>query len=551
MQSGELIMTQVRNHRRNRMKYTVIDLFAGAGGLSLGFKQTNRINIVAAAENNPNARKTYKRNFKEVERLYSDVRTIDYAELKDSVGKVDIVIGGPPCQGFSNANRQHSTIISMNNRLVKEYVRAICELQPKAFVMENVAMLRSQVHRFLIEENDLQDERILKLTLKEDAIELLQKQSCDISLEDLIKLAAADSQYKWAESFYKTINLLYRYRINQSKFNSSLEKHSAKLAFQLKEILGFSEESELTNVLQQYDINMANQLLHYMDCKQDFSETIISIEKAISIQRALMKMDELRDNNIHIFEYRENDEHITAIVKSYAVLDYIKGILEHEPYNYKLSENTLNAINYGAPQRRERFILVGLKDNLNAEYKIPTPQYTEGNYRTVYDAISDIQEITPFTELTADYIELPPHPDATGLEKELRGKLLYNHIATATRETAMARFKALKAGENFHDLNPSLKTTYSNAARTQNTIYMRLKYKEPSGTVVNVRKSMWIHPELDRAISIREAARLQTFPDTFIFEGTKDSQYQQVGNAVPPFLARAIANSIISILDKC
>ena len=153
--------------------------------------------------------------------------------------------------------------------------------------------------------------------------------------------------------------------------------------------------------------------------------------------------------------------------------------------------------------------------------------------------------------MTADYIELPPHPDATGLEKELRGKLLYNHIATATRETAMARFKALKAGENFHDLDPSLKTTYSNAARTQNTIYMRLKYKEPSGTVVNVRKSMWIHPELDRAISIREAARLQTFPDTFIFEGTKDSQYQQVGNAVPPFLARAIANSIISILDKC
>ena len=62
--------------------------------------------------------------------------------------------------------------------------------------------------------------------------------------------------------------------------------------------------------------------------------------------------------------------------------------------------------------------------------------------------------------------------------------------------------------------------------------------------------SMWIHPELDRAISIREAARLQTFPDSFIFEGTKDSQYQQVGNAVPPFLAKAVAESIISILDQ-
>ena len=79
---------------------------------------------------------------------------------------------------------------------------------------------------------------------------------------------------------------------------------------------------------------------------------------------------------------------------------------------------------------------------------------------------------------------------------------------------------------------------------------MRLKYDEPSGTVVNVRKSMWIHPELDRAISIREAARLQTFPDSFIFEGTKDSQYQQVGNAGPPCLAKAVAESIISILDQ-
>ena len=61
---------------------------------------------------------------------------------------------------------------------------------------------------------------------------------------------------------------------------------------------------------------------------------------------------------------------------------------------------------------------------------------------------------------------------------------------------------------------------------------------------------MWIHPVLDRAISIREAARLQTFPDSFIFEGTKDAQYQQVGNAVPPFLARALAQSLIDILDR-
>ena len=121
------------------MAYKVIDLFAGAGGLSLGFMQTGRFEIVAAAENNPGARKTYKRNHK-LARLYPDVRTIDYTELEESCGEIDVVIGGPPCQGFSNANRQHTTIISMNNRLVKEYVRAVRELEPKAIVFDVAAV---------------------------------------------------------------------------------------------------------------------------------------------------------------------------------------------------------------------------------------------------------------------------------------------------------------------------------------------------------------------------------------------------------------------------
>ena len=90
--------------------------------------------------------------------------------------------------------------------------------------------------------------------------------------------------------------------------------------------------------------------------------------------------------------------------------------------------------------------------------------------------------------------------------------------------------------------------TYTNIERTQNTVYLRLKNSEPSGTVINVRKSMWIHPELDRAISVREAARLQTFPDNFRFYGPKDSEYQQVGNAVPPMLARVITKQILKYI---
>lgn len=124
-------------------------------------------------------------------------------------------------------------------------------------------------------------------------------------------------------------------------------------------------------------------------------------------------------------------------------------------------------------------------------------------------------------------------------------------MVTKTTDTAMERFRALKQGQNFHSLKDSMKTnTYTDAARTQNTIYLRLNYDEPSGTVVNVRKSMWIHPTQDRAISVREAARLQTFPDSFVFCGSKDKQYQQVGNAVPPIMAKSIAEKLAQILEK-
>ena len=142
--------------------------------------------------------------------------------------------------------------------------------------------------------------------------------------------------------------------------------------------------------------------------------------------------------------------------------------------------------------------------------------------------------------------------DISDLAKELRNtKVLKNHIITKTTDVAMERFRALNQGENFHALDDSLKTnTYTDISRTQNTIYLRLDYEQPSGTVVNVRKSMWVHPVKDRAVSVREAARLQTFPDSFVFVGTKDKQYQQVGNAVPPIMAKAIAKKLASQLKK-
>ena len=105
-------------------KYRTIDLFAGAGGLSLGFSQTGLYDIKVAFENNPIMQETYRRNHPKVD-VRGDVCSADYREIQESYGPIDVVIGGPPCQGFSNANRQKSYAVSQNNMLVKQYIRAV------------------------------------------------------------------------------------------------------------------------------------------------------------------------------------------------------------------------------------------------------------------------------------------------------------------------------------------------------------------------------------------------------------------------------------------
>lgn len=143
--------------------YNTIDLFAGAGGLSLGFMQTKKFDIKVAFEFNPAMQETYRKNHPGVV-VFGDVREADYTMIKEKYGDIDVVIGGPPCQGFSNANRQKNHAINQNNTLVKQYIRAILELKPKAFVMENVSMLRSEVHRFYLcgDDQELVDKAIAK-----------------------------------------------------------------------------------------------------------------------------------------------------------------------------------------------------------------------------------------------------------------------------------------------------------------------------------------------------------------------------------------------------
>jgi len=528
-----------------------IDLFAGAGGLSFGFQQTGKFQIVAAAEINDNARETYRKNIVFDDKKFTFINNVcdyDFAALNKKVGGIDVVIGGPPCQGFSNANRQRNHVINMNNGLVKEYFRAIKEIKPIAFVMENVSMLESDKHRFYDSYKDCNEINMLikngfNIPKRDDSIFISATEYEGVDLLNVIKHHTLIKQYLIPEILFKMLNTLNKHYNNDSRMKKYLEKYSNALKKQLAVYI--------ISIKDMNDCYYAKVKIRMTRISQSLScESITRVKKdiadIISLQKALVSANEIYQNRL-IGKYKCIDGVYSFFTKSFSVIDYINAILGDE---YEQRGDTLHAEWFGVPQYRRRHIIVGIrKDKYAGGVLLPQRQKNMPIF-TVWDAIKDLAayEVSYSKEAPKLIYSKTDDIGKYGILMRKGSRGISNHITTNTTPLAMKRFKAIEPGKNFHSLSKKLKTTYAKPERTQNTIYLRLNPYEPAGTVVNVRKSMWIHPKLDRAITVREAARLQSFPDKFIFFGTKDSQFQQVGNAVPPLLAKAIADNIANIL---
>lgn len=532
-------------------KYRVLDLFAGAGGMSLGFIESGHYEIAVAIESNPHARATYQQNHPGTH-LLSDVRDItDFDAFRDTYGRFDVIIGGPPCQGFSNANRQNHNLVNQNNRLVKKYVEFIIELEPTAFVMENVTMLKSSTHRFYLSREDQEAVLSWNLPLRRDTMHLFRGEcpvrdvTAHLTNQDVLR------ELVLPRPIYDVLHKSLKNVERPEKRANTLRKTSSRLWTQMASLIGRPHRPADYGRIED---DFLTDFLAYVQGRTSFEALNGKLATYCALQQMWMSSLELLDNGIVIGGLTVDASGISAQVESYPVLEYIKRRLRPR---YHISDGILNAARFGAPQLRDRYIMIGIhKDRVKIAVPeiLPQEEFTEDQYRTVKDAIGDLESVPPHSDVKGAPIALPPIACPNRLAESLRdAPMLHNHVATATRPTALRRFAVLGPGQNFHDLAPDfVRDTYTLPERTQNTIYMRLNYAKPSGTVLNVRKSMWIHPVLDRAISVREAARLQTFPDSFIFVGPKDAQYQQIGNAVPPVLARAIAAKLATVLpDKC
>lgn len=351
------------------MPHYGVDIFSGAGGLSLGAEMAG-ITMRFAIEVNESAAKTYKRNHKHTEVLCQNIKEVDLRNHFSDEPPF-IIMGGPPCQGFSLSNTRNRNMENEKNFLFREFVRMVKELHPKWFLFENVSGIVHMNHGTIVE----------------------------------------------------------------------------------------------------------------------------------------------------------------------MIADEFKAL------GYSVKFSVLKASDFGVPQNRERFFLVG--NSLGIDFDFPLPNDTK---ISVQEAIGDL----PILENGDNYNKLDylmPIYEASEYARSMReksNKSLQNFVSR-NNDLAIKRYSYIPQGGNWRDIPEELMKNYADKLRCHSGIYKRLRADQPSVVISNYRKSMLIHPTQNRGLSVREAARIQSFPDHFVFEGPISHIQQQIGNAVPPLLAKAVVKQILAL----
>jgi DNA (cytosine-5)-methyltransferase 1 len=212
---------------------------------------------------------------------------------------------------------------------------------------------------------------------------------------------------------------------------------------------------------------------------------------------------------------------------------FVKDILERfGNIGYNVSYEILNASDYGVPQNRQRVFFIGL---LEGEFEFPD----KFNYK-----VSSKEAIMDLIQANENEIQKYSSPSKNNYQKLMRNgqKNIKNHEVTIHNEQTINVISKVPDGGNIK----SLPEEYWNI-RKYNKAFQRMNSKLPSNTIDTGHRN-YFHYEANRIPTARESARIQSFPDSFEFLGKKGSQYKQVGNAVPPLLAKELAEKIKSYI---
>lgn len=262
-----------------------------------------------------------------------------------------------------------------------------------------------------------------------------------------------------------------------------------------------------------------------------------------------------------LFVFENVEGILSTKIKGNILIDKIFSDMKQ---NYNILENknelVLNAINFGIPQDRKRVIIIGVRKNVNINvkdiYNDLNQLKTTLKKTTVNDAISDLPELLPgdgkeiikFSSLrNNNYINQLRHKD---------NKFLHNHVARTHNELDQARYKYMSENKcTLKELYIQKPKLAHKPKRKFNNSYVVQNFEQPSKTIIaHLHKdgNQFIHPDYkqQRTFTAREAARIQSFPDNFVFPCSRTQQFKQIGNAVPPLMAKHIAKILKKYLNQ-
>lgn len=555
----------------------------------------------------------------DVKFLCQDIMEDDFlSNLKRQIGKrvIDVVTGGPSCQSFSLSGRRRK--FDKRDDLFHHYIEVIKELRPKYFVMENVKGILTKdggriKDRIIKEIRSIIDEKKAQQLHGYIANNLRQLSFFLHNIFILrLELELADSRKdieKSKENFFcdilekfKDITRTLDYRISKSDRDVNTIRHGLLLLKEstLRESIKRSviHLKSLTNLDNDYFTDSVNAFLESSSDAEILSKIIESFERLKSLVDETSTIRDIQKAlEIYVMSFDEYLDEIANIARADGSENTLVGIL-NEIRLYNIDKPlVLHSADYGVPQNRERVVFIGCRNDQKLITSIP-PTISPDEKVTVYEALWDLDmigngeevteykeiqplarysrflrkrnelgtisnegklysewqkighlshrfnfETTPFYVRNYDEIELPL------LQRHLE---LHNHQTSSQNASVRKRLELIvKQGDYNQDTKKILK---KHGVDSEKRNYSVLIPDGQSPTVVTMPDD-FIHYSACRALSVREMARLQSFDDSFVFQGKRSTggdkrkveipQYTLVGNAVPPLMACAIANTLL------
>ena len=557
----------------------------------------------------------------EVKFITEDIMSDDFlGKLRESIGKqnIDVVTGGPSCQSFSLSGRRKK--YDKRDNLFLHYLKVIRTLRPKYFVMENVAGILTKDHgRFkdsIMREirSIIDDEEIPNMLDYLNGMLLRTKsefvRACYIAKINME--LSEDNEDKYREDFfnlietqYKNLTKLLEYQKSKSDTNVNTIRHGLILLKHSKERCAICDaiiQEKTESYIDKDDfVDTMNDFVAFLD-----DENII--DKIIGAFGAIEDFEDYQDKVSELQEmiklYPLTLDEFFMQVRELAQEDDSEDIFDELSYDIRLyhinDPIVVNASDFGVPQNRERVLFIGCRKDQQIIDEIPATVKEEEKV-SIFEAISDLDFIKNGEERN-EYEPLLPNNNYIHLLKKrqidgqinsdgylyyewsrrgrlghrftfdtplcytksikdynngeiVEGKELYNHQTSRQSIEVKERLRCIAAhGEYNEECKQELRDRRLMSNKRNYTV---LNPEGQSPTVVTLPDD-FIHYSAYRAMTVREMARLQSFDDSFVFQGKRTTggdlrksdipQYTLVGNAVPPLMARAIGNAILNVI---